>query len=142
VSDETDPIETAWSTLAGDWESDDRHRAFVALASSLTRLPDAARRYRTSLADPALAVRAQQGIDAILRVAMLTLTPPKRSEHEITRNARRWLLPMVAAMTLVVLTLLVAMMSHQPQLASKWVLVAEVLVVVLIPWGRLTARDE
>ncbi len=142
MSDETDPIETAWSNLVGDWESDDRHRAFVALAASLSRLPDAARHYRASLAEPSRAVRAQQGIDSILRVAMLTLTPPKRSEHEITRNARRWLLPMVAAMTLVVLTLLGAMMSHQPQLASKWVLFAEVLVVVLIPWDRLTSRDE
>ncbi len=142
MSDETDPIETAWNTLVDDWESDDRHRAFVALASSLTRLPDAARHYRASLTDPARAVRAQQGIDAILRVAMLTLTPPKRSEHEITRSARRWLLPMVAAMTLVVLTLLVAQMSHQPRLASPWVFAAEVLVVVLIPWDRLTSRDE
>lgn len=142
MSDETDPIETAWNTLIDDWESDDRHRAFVALASSLSRLPDAARYYRASLADPPRAVRAQQGIDAILRVAMLTLTPPRRSEHEITRNARRWLLPMVAAMTLVVLTLLAAQMSHQPRLASLWVLGAEVLVVVLIPWDRLSSRDE
>lgn len=142
MSDENDPIESAWATLLGDWESDDRHKAFVALAASLSRLPDAARHYRSSLTDPALAARAQQGIDAILRVAMLTLTPPQRSEHEITRNARRWLVPMVAAMALVVMTLLAAQMTRQPRLASWWVLVGEVLVVVLVPWDRLLSRDE
>lgn len=142
MSDETDPIETAWNTLLADWDSDDRHKAFVALAASLSRLPDAARHYRASLTEPALATRAQQGIDAILRVAMLTLTPPKRSEHEITRNARRWLVPMVVAMTLVVMTLLAAQMTRQPRLASPWLFVAEVLVAVLIPWGRLLSRDE
>lgn len=142
VSEATDPIEIAWTTLVDDWESDDRHKAFVALAASLQRLPDAARHYRESLAQTDRERRAQQGIDAVLRVAMLTLTPPKRSEHEITTGARRWLAPMAVGMALLVLTLLAAHALHQPRLASPWTLLAEMLVVMLVPWSRLSSRDE
>ena len=142
MSDTDDPIETAWTALQAQWESAERHKAFVALAASLQRLPDAARRYRESLPDPARSERAKQGIDAVLRVAYLALVPPPRSEHELTRKARAWLLPMVAAMTLVVLTLLASQMMRQPSFASPWVLGAEVLGMFLIPWQKLGARDE
>lgn len=141
MSADDDPIETAWSALLREWESAERHRAFVALAASLQRLPDAARRYRESLGDPARAERAKAGIDAVLRVAYLSLAPPPRGEHEITRKARAWMLPMSAAMALVVLTLLGAHALHQPGLASPWVLGAEVLGALLVPWQKLGAHD-
>ena len=142
VSAADDPIESAWSALLREWESPDRHKAFVALAAARQRLPDAARHYRESLSDAARAERAKQGIDAILRVAYLSLAPSPRREPELTRRLRAMLLPMSAAMALVVLTLLGAQALHQPTLASPWVLGAEVLVTLLIPWQRLGSRDE
>ena len=137
-----DPLDSAWNALLTDWPSAERHKAFVALAASLQRLPDAARYYRADLADPIRGERAKQGIDAILRVAYLSLTPPPRREHEITRKARAWLLPMSAAMVLVVVTLMTSQLLHQPRLTSPWVLGLEVLGALLIPWRKLDARDE
>ncbi len=142
VSVNDDPIETAWSALLREWESPDGHKAFVALAAARQRLPDAARHYRESLPDAARTERAKQGIDAILRVAYLSLSPSPRREPAFTRGLRAMLLPMSAAMALVVLTLWVAQAIHQPTLASPWVLGAEVLGVLLIPWQRLRGRDE
>lgn len=142
MSDANDPIESAWCALLDEWESAERHRAFVALAASLQRLPDAARHYRESLGHTVRAERAKQGIDAVLRVAYLALAPTPRREHEIARRVRAWLLPMSAAMALTVLTLLAAQALHQPSLASPWVLGAEVLGALLVPWQKLAARDE
>ncbi len=142
MSDADDPIETAWSALLNEWESDDRHRAFVALAASLQRLPDAARHYREGLDDATRGARSKQGIDAVLRVAYLALSPPPRGEHEITRRARAWLLPMSVAMALVVLSLLGSQALHQPALSSPWVLAAETLGALLVPWQRLRLGDE
>jgi len=142
VSDADDPIETAWSALLNDWESDDRHRAFVALAASLQRLPDAARHYRAGLDDAARGARSKAGIDAVLRVAYLALSPPPRGEHEITRRAKAWLLPMSVAMALVVTTLLTSQALHRPALSSPWVLAAESLAALLIPWHRLRLGGE
>mgnify|MGYP003376863985 CR=1 FL=1 len=92
--------------------------------------------------DPARAERAKQGIDAVLRVAYLALAPLPRREHEITRKARAWLLPMSIAMVLVVFTLMAAQGLHQPSLASPWVLGAEVVGALVVPWQKLFARDE
>jgi hypothetical protein len=142
VSDVDDPIELAWSALLDEWESPERHKAFVALASSLQRLPDAARRYREGRSDPRLAERAKQGIDAVLRVAMLSLAPLPRRENEVARKVRGVLLPMSVAMALVVFTLMASQALHQPALASPWLLGAEVLGAVLVPWQKLLARDE
>lgn len=142
MSADADPIETAWSALLAEWESPERHKAFVALAAALGRLPDAARRYRECGADPARAERAKQGIDAVLRVAYLALAPLPRREHEITRKARAWLPPVSVAMVLVVFTLMAAQGLHQPSLASPWVLGAEVVGALVVPWQKLFARDE
>jgi hypothetical protein len=142
VSDVDDPIETAWIALLTEWESPERHKAFVALAASLQRLPDAARRYRECRSDPARAERAKQGIDAVLRVAYLALAPSARRENEVARKVRGVLLPMSIAMALVVFTLMGSQALHQPGLSSPWVLGAEVLATLLIPWSKLIARDE
>lgn len=142
MSDTDDPIESAWTALLREWESAERHKAFVALAASLERLPDAARRYRESLTDAARAERAKQGIDAVLRVAYLALAPPPRRDNDLARRVRAWALPASAAMALVVLTLLASQALHQPALASPWVLAAEVAGALLVPWRRLVARDE
>ncbi|MDB4927921.1 MAG: hypothetical protein JWM10_405 [Myxococcaceae bacterium] len=137
-----DPIELAWNALLTEWESPERHKAFVALAAAQQRLPDAARHYRECQPDPARAERAKQGIDAVLRVALLSLAPMPRRENEVARKVRGALLPVSLAMALVVFTLMGSQALHQPGLASPWVLAGEVAVALLVPWQKLLARDE
>ncbi len=134
---EDDPIDAAWVALGTDWERDERHRAFVQLASALDRLPEAARRYRESLAVPAHATRAQGGLDEVLRVAMAKLTPPPREERPVRGM---WILPLGALAMVLALTVAAAQALRRPSLASAPVLGAEVLVVALLPWSRILRR--
>ena len=45
-------------------------------------------------------------------------------------------------MALVVLSLLASQALHQPALSSPWVLAAESLGALLVPWQRLRPGDE
>ncbi len=135
-----DPIELAWTKLRGNWDDDAAHKAFVGLAVALQRLPDAARHYRESVADEALQARAKAGIDAVLRVAMLSLTPPKRDPHAAVQRTRRVLGRIAAGMLVVVGTLWAARGFQASQLASFGFIAVELAVVFVVPWERLTGR--
>ncbi len=134
-----DPIETAWRALLPAWDDDARHKSFVALAQSLGRLPDAAARYRGVRDDEALGANARRGIDQVLKVAMLTLTPPRRSAPP---PKGVWAAAVSFAMLLVVATLLLSHITHVRALQSPWLIAVELVVTALIPWSKLMRRPE
>jgi hypothetical protein len=131
-------FEAAWTALTADWDNDTRHRGFVGVAASSERLPEAAKRYRAALADPARKVRAQQGLDKILGVAMQSLTPVARDEP-----ARSSVLGV--AFTALVVTLAVTVVLAQATgfraLLSPLVILGEIVVIALVPWRRFSQRS-
>ncbi len=130
-----DPLDTSWQTLLSDWENEVQHKRFVALAASLERLPDAAKRYRESLSDPTLQPRAQQGIDRVLGAAMQALTPPPREE----RPRLNVMLPLGAFAGALLLTIIASRVTGFRALTSPVVIFGEALIVALIPWRRLSS---
>jgi hypothetical protein len=130
-----DPLDPAWKTLLSDWENDVQHRRFVALATTMQRLPDAAKRYREALADPSRQPRAQQGIDRVLGAAMATLTPPPRE----ARPRLNVMLPLGAFAGVLLLTILASHATGFRALTSPIVIFGEALIVALIPWRRIGA---
>ncbi|MEZ4407454.1 MAG: hypothetical protein R3A52_13410 [Polyangiales bacterium] len=134
-----DPLDLAWRSLLTAWDDDARHKSFVALAQSLGRLPDAAARYRGVRDDKALGANAQRGIDQILKVAMLTLTPPPR-EARPPKGA--WAAAVAFAMLLIVATLLLSHLTQVRALASPWVVLVEMVIAAVIPWSRLMRRED
>lgn len=135
-SSEPDPLETAWQALLSEWERDEQHRAFVGLAATLERLPDAAKRYRAELAHSARAPRAKQGLDRVLGVAMSSLTPPTRAE----RPRVNLMLPMGAFAAALIVTVFLAQATGFRALTSPWVIFGEAVVVALVPWRRISTR--
>lgn len=138
MPDPTDPLEAAWSTLDTDWENDARHRAFVGIAAARERLPDAAKRYRSALADDARKARAQLGLDRILAVAMQALTPTIRERRPRPIGLK---IPLTALGCATVLTLMAAQLTGFRALASPWVIFGEALIAALIPWRRFVRDD-
>lgn len=133
-----DPLETAWKALLDDWESPERHRAFVGLAVSFGRLPDAAKLYREQMADESRKPRAKEGIDRILAVAMQSLGPVER---EARTPPGRWIIPVMVLGLILMLTTASAQVLGNKRLASPWVLIGEAAIVFLIPWGRFLKRE-
>ncbi len=130
-----DPLEVPWQTLLSEWESDVQHRRFVALATTMQRLPEAAKRYRSALSDPTLQPRAQQGLDRVLGAAMQALTPPPRE----ARPRLNVMLPLSAFAAVLFATIVIARVTEFRALTSPVVIFGEALIVALIPWRRLTA---
>lgn len=136
VEPSPDPLETAWSVLLTHWDETPRHRAFVELAQSLDRLPEAAKRYRDAKTDEALADGARKGLDQILAVAMASLTPAALAPRRPSRAV--WLLPVVLSGLVVIATVMVAQVARLPKLASPVSLGLEIVIVFLLPWKRWT----
>lgn len=134
-----DPIESAWVALLVHWDDPERHRRFVALARTLERLPDAARRYRGVSNDPARAERAKESLDQILKVAMLSLTPVRR---EPAPPRFRFALPLGVTMGGVVAMMFLSRTLNVPALASPWALLGVAVLAMVFPWHRLGRRDE
>jgi hypothetical protein len=129
-----DPLDTPWQTLLSDWESEAQHRRFVALAVTLGRLPDAAKRYRGALSDPSLQPRAQQGLDRVLGAAMQALTPPPRE----ARPRSNVMLPLGVFAGALLLTMLASRATGFRALTSPLVIFGEAVIVALIPWRRIS----
>ncbi len=73
---EADPLEAAWQKLDAEWDEPRAHEKFIALASTLGRLPDAGAHYkevRDKHADPARRESARKHIDALFGIAMRSL---------------------------------------------------------------------
>jgi hypothetical protein len=134
--DRDDPLAVAWSTLLDRWDDDAGHKAFVALATSLQRLPEAARRYRALVDDPSRGARAKRGVDAVLAAAMATMTPRVRQPVRPIHVG----VPLTALAMLFLVTMLAAKATGVTALTSPVVFVGEVLVVMLVPWRRVTVR--
>ncbi len=129
-----DPLDTSWQALLSDWENEVQHKRFVALAATLERLPDAAKRYRESLANPTLQPRAQQGIDRVLGAAMQALTPPPRE----SRPRLNVMLPLGAFAGALLLTIIASRLTGFRALTSPVVIFGEALIVALVPWRRIS----
>lgn len=138
MSDALDPLETAWTELLARWGDDDKHRAFVALASALERLPDAGARYRALRDDPARGEAARKGLERVLAAAMARLTPTRR---EPARPRGNFMLPVTALAVLWIGTLVVARGLHRPDLLRPLVFAAELALVLVVPWRKLAARE-
>ena len=130
-----DPTESAWIELLADWDNDDRHKGFVGLARASARLPDAARRYRALLDDPTRGAGAKRGLDRVLGVAMQALTPQPRDVRPRTFNLGP---PLAGFSMALVFTILTAQVTGIRAIASPLVIIAEALIVALIPWRRFT----
>ncbi len=134
----TDPLEQAWTLLVAHWDQDDRHKAFVQLATTLERLPDAAGRYRSLLVDPLRAQRARRGLDLLLQTAMALMTPPIRAPRP---PRGLWLVPLAALGMVLALTLATATALRRPSLASPAMIGGEIVFIALVPWHRLGKRS-
>jgi hypothetical protein len=132
-----DPLDVAWAALLEQWDSEAKHKSFVGLAATLQRLPDAARRYRALVDDPARAARAKQGIDRVLSVAMSTMTPVVREKP----RSINVMIPLTALAAALLVTTIVARATELHALTSPVVIVGEVIVIALLPWRRWAARD-
>jgi len=138
VSDESaDPIDSAWSALLERWDEPARHKAFVALAASLDRLPDAAARYRAVEADPARAEGAAQGKERVLAAALAHIDALPRTTREEARRHGRWLVPVAALGLLYAVSLMGAELLQRPALRSPLTLALETAAVALLPWRRM-----
>lgn len=134
-----DPIDAAWVTLLDQWSDPERHRRFVALARTLDRLPDAARRYRAVADDPARSERARDALDQILKVAMLSLTQVRR---EPAPPRFRYVIPVGVAMLAVVALMFLSRALEVPALASPWALLGVAVIALVFPWHKLLPRPS
>lgn len=137
MTDPADPIEAAWAELLPRWGEDDRHRAFVALAAALDRLPDAGQRYRALRDDPTRGEGAKKGLERVLAAAMARLSPGRREPPPPRGNL---MLPVTALGVLWMATLVLSRALHRPELLRPLVFAAELALVLLIPWRRLAGR--
>ncbi len=134
-----DPLDAAWRALEGRWDDDPAHKAFVALAQSLDRLPDAAQRYRAALADPRdpKGPQARAGIDRILAVAMLQLEPIRRPPRA---GRVAWIIPLSVGGLMVMVAVTASRVFHLPRLASPPALLGLLALCLLLPWRRASGR--
>lgn len=122
-----------------DWENEARHRAYVGLAASLERLPDAARRYRSAREDPRLSARANAGLDRVLGAAMASLSPAARAPRPKPVNV---MIPLTVLAAALMATVVLARVTEFRTLTSPVVILGEVLIVALIPWRRFTGTSD
>jgi hypothetical protein len=137
VSDPTDPLEAAWCALEPQWDDATKHKAFVALAASLGRLPDAAARYNTASQQPARAQAAEQGRQLVLAAALAQLATTPHSARAQSMGRGMWLAPLAALGLLFALGALLATVTQNRVFVSLPALAVEMLIVAVLPWRRL-----
>lgn len=138
-SDEGDPLEKAWAELLGAWEQEEKHKAFVALASALDRLADAAKRYRTLEKDPERAAGVEAGKQRVLALALARMESMPHTEKDARAMRRRYVAPVGAYALLLVLDAVATAVLHSRTPLSWPVLLLELLAVAVLPWRRLTS---
>ena len=136
---DADPLDDAWQSLLDDahWNDDAKHRAFVALAAALDRLPDAGARYRAVENDAARRERAEAGKQLVLKSAMALLGSMPRTSIDDAKKRARAVVPLATLGVLFAMNFVLAGLLHQPKFMSIPAFVLEILVVVLLPWRRL-----
>ncbi|MFO0624509.1 MAG: hypothetical protein U0325_02750 [Polyangiales bacterium] len=134
MSDPPDPLDTAWHELSANWDAEERHRSFVALAAALDRLPEAASRYRALRDDPERGAGARRGLEKVLGAAMARLSAERREAPPARSN---YLLALTALGCLWIGTLVIARILNRPDLLHPWVFALELAAVLLTPWRRL-----
>lgn len=134
MSAPSDPLDLAWQELLTHWDADERHRAFVALAAALERLPDAAGRYRSLRDDTERGALAKRGLERVLGAAMARLSPERRDPPPPKGH---YLLALTALACLWIGTLVAARALQRPEFLHPWVFALELGVVLLVPWRRI-----
>jgi hypothetical protein len=133
-----DPIETAWrALLESKWDDEDAHRRFVGLAATLSRLPDAAARYRIMESDPERRDRAVEGKQLVLKNALALLGSMPRASIDDARKRARWLVPLAALGVFVAADFALAAFTHNHSFVSIPAFMLEIAIVLLLPWKRL-----
>jgi hypothetical protein len=133
-----DPVESAFGELRDrHWSEPERHRAFVALATLLGRLPDAAARYRSATSNPALADEARKGLDAVLAAAVAQIDAAPRTARDEVRRRAGLFVPIAALGLMLALAYLAATLTQRRELVSAPAVALEIAFVALLPWRRL-----
>lgn len=132
-----DPIEAAWAELLATWADPDRHRSFVALAAALSRLPDAAARYRAVEAEPEYRDAAEQGRKAVVARAMAVVDAEPRTTPEEARRSARSLIPIAGLGLIFATSWMLSALTQSRAFVSPITLAVEILVVALLPWRRI-----
>lgn len=129
-----DPVASAWSALQAHWDDEAKHKAFVGLAASFSRLPDAGRLYREAAGDPARRERAERGKQLVIGLAMATVEAMPRTERA---SKGAIIAPIAAILLLGAANFLVATVAHTRVPLSPWVFAVEIVLVLVIPWKKL-----
>lgn len=137
VTDAGDPLEEAWKTLQEHWSEPARHEAFVALAASLERLPDAAARYRSAAEVPERAAEAERGKRLVLARALAQIDAMPRTDRALARRRGALLAPLASLGFLLTTSFALAVLTHRREFVSAPALAAEVLLIALLPWRRI-----
>lgn len=88
---ESDPLDEAFAALLADFDNDELHKRFLALAQATGRLPDAGRRYRELKdAEPARAAAVQKRLDALLAVALADLAQRRPVRDDRPKQRLFW----------------------------------------------------
>lgn len=133
-----DPVASAWAALQTHWDDEAKHKAFVGLAASFSRLPDAGRLYREAASDPARKEKAERGKQLVIGLAMATVEAMPRTERA---SKGAIIAPIAAILLLGAANFLVATLAHTRVPLSPWVFAVEIVLVLVIPWKKLQRGD-
>ena len=103
-SDNDASLRLAWKKLESEWQDENAHKRFIALAQTLKRLDFAGKCFReVKEKDASRAERAQQSIDAIVTAAManMHLQQPTFNRDDIAVWRRRLTFVAVAVMIII-----------------------------------------
>jgi hypothetical protein len=137
TADPADPVDAAWTQLLAHWADAERHRAFIALAAALSRLPDAAARYRTVESDPEHSEAAARAKKTIVAQAMAVVDATPRTTPEEARRTARSLIPIAALGLILAISWMLSALTRSRLFVSPITLAVEILVVALLPWRRI-----
>jgi hypothetical protein len=137
VTDLSDPLAQAWTSLIEHWDDDARHHGFIALAAQFDRLADAAALYRSVEADPARAEQAAEGKQRIVARAMAQLEALPRASMESAKRRGRVVLPVALMGFLVAMDFLMRAATGNRAFVSWPALGLEIAIVALLPWKRI-----
>jgi hypothetical protein len=137
VSDPADPLDAAWTALDAAWDDPAKHKAFVGLAASLGRLPDAAARYKTAGENPARADGAERGRQLVVAAALAQIETAPRTPRERAMRRGAWLAPIATLGFLFAASMLLATVTHNRTFVSIPALALEMLLVAVLPWRRI-----
>lgn len=100
-----DPLGEAWEKVDRAWDDPEAHRRFLALATTLGRLPEAGRRYReVRERSPERRALAEKQTERLLGLAMQDLARIRTPPPDTGKRVTTWLGAAIAVMLVGVAT--------------------------------------